>query len=60
MGLLRGVAEQAPLLVAVDHHRSYDGFGQIALVDALGIVLPPFAIIRHLRDAVQVIHELMN
>ena len=28
--------------------------------DALGMVLPPFAIVRHLRDAVQVIHELMN
>ena len=28
--------------------------------DALGIVLPPFAIIRHLRDAVQVINELIN
>ncbi len=33
LGLLRDVAERAPLLVAVDHHRSYDGFGQIALVD---------------------------
>ena len=28
--------------------------------DALGIVLPPFAIVRHLLDSVQVIHELMN
>jgi bifunctional oligoribonuclease and PAP phosphatase NrnA len=33
LGLLRDVAERAPLLVAVDHHRSYDGFGQVALVD---------------------------
>lgn len=33
LGLLRPMAEQAPLLVAVDHHRSYDGFGEVALVD---------------------------
>ncbi|MCZ3385995.1 MAG: DHH family phosphoesterase, partial [Actinomycetia bacterium] len=33
LGLLRPLAEQAPLLVVVDHHRSYDGFGDIALVD---------------------------
>ncbi|MCZ3390205.1 MAG: bifunctional oligoribonuclease/PAP phosphatase NrnA [Actinomycetia bacterium] len=33
LGLLRELAEKAPLLVAVDHHRSYDGFGQISLVD---------------------------
>ncbi len=33
LGLLREVAERAPLLVAVDHHRSYDGFGHVALVD---------------------------
>ena len=33
LGLLREVAEKAPLLVAVDHHRSYDGFGQVGLVD---------------------------
>src|SRR5438128_1545580 len=28
--------------------------------DALGIVLPTFAIVRHLRDAVQVINKLVN
>ena len=33
LGLLRPVAEQAPLLIGVDHHRSYDGFAEIALVD---------------------------
>jgi bifunctional oligoribonuclease and PAP phosphatase NrnA len=33
LGLLIGVAERAPLLVAVDHHASYDGFGHLALVD---------------------------
>ncbi len=33
LGLLRPLAEKAPLLVAVDHHRSYDGFGQVSLVD---------------------------
>ncbi len=33
LGLLRGVAEEAAVLVAVDHHRSYDGFGQVSLVD---------------------------
>ncbi|MFL6182407.1 MAG: DHH family phosphoesterase [Actinomycetes bacterium] len=33
LGLLRQVAEQAPLLVAVDHHASYSGFGTVSLVD---------------------------
>jgi phosphoesterase RecJ-like protein len=33
LGLLQPVAAAAPLLVAVDHHASYDGFGQAALVD---------------------------
>lgn len=33
LGLLRPVAESAPLLVAVDHHRSYDGFATVSLVD---------------------------
>ncbi len=33
LGLLRDLSEKAPLLVAVDHHRSYDGFGQVGLVD---------------------------
>lgn len=33
LGLLRTVAESAPLLVAVDHHLSYDGFATVSLVD---------------------------
>ncbi|MEO8107842.1 MAG: DHH family phosphoesterase [Actinomycetes bacterium] len=33
LGILRSIAEQAPLLIGVDHHRSYDGFAQIGLVD---------------------------
>lgn len=44
MGLLRGMAEEAPLLVAVDHHRSYDGFGQVALVD---VDAPATAVVAH-------------
>src|ERR1039457_7680092 len=35
-----------------------NGFGHRS--DALGIVLSPFAIVRHLLDAVQVINELAN
>jgi phosphoesterase RecJ-like protein len=34
LGLLQPVVERAPLLVAVDHHASYDGFGDVGLVDA--------------------------
>lgn len=33
LGLLRPIAERAPVLIGVDHHRSYDGFAQIPLVD---------------------------
>ena len=33
LGLLRPVAEHAPVLIGVDHHRSYDGFAHVALVD---------------------------
>jgi phosphoesterase RecJ-like protein len=33
LGTLREMAEAAPLLVAVDHHRSYDGFADATLVD---------------------------
>jgi phosphoesterase RecJ-like protein len=33
LGLLCPVAESAPLLVAVDHHRSYDDFATVSLVD---------------------------
>jgi len=34
LGLLRELAEGSPLLVAVDHHASYSGFGTVSLVDA--------------------------
>lgn len=44
LGLLRSVAEQAPLLVAVDHHRSYDGFGHVSLVD---VEAPATAVVAH-------------
>lgn len=33
LGLLRPLAERAPVLIGVDHHRSYDGFAQVSLVD---------------------------
>lgn len=33
LGLLRELAENAPALVAVDHHSSYDGFGTHSIVD---------------------------
>lgn len=33
LGSLRSRAERAPLLLAVDHHASYDGFGTLELVD---------------------------
>ena len=33
LGNLRATAEKAPHLVVVDHHASYDGFGDIPLVD---------------------------
>ena len=44
LGLLREIAEKAPLLVAVDHHRSYDGFGHVALVD---VEAPATAVVAH-------------
>ncbi|HEX5017759.1 MAG TPA: DHHA1 domain-containing protein [Actinomycetes bacterium] len=44
LGLLREVSEAAPLLVAVDHHASYDGFGTAALVD---VAAPATAVVAH-------------
>jgi len=44
LGLLRPIAESAPLLVAVDHHASYDGFGALALVD---VAAPATAVVAH-------------
>jgi phosphoesterase RecJ-like protein len=44
LGILRGTAEAAPLLVAVDHHASYDGFGGVALVD---VAAPATAVVAH-------------
>jgi phosphoesterase RecJ-like protein len=44
LGLLRQVAEAAPLLVAVDHHASYDGFGTVSLVD---VAAPATAVVAH-------------
>jgi len=44
LGLLRATSEQAPLLVAVDHHASYDGFGTVGLVD---VSAPATAVVAH-------------
>ncbi len=44
LGLLRPIALAAPLLVAVDHHASYDGFGTVALVD---VAAPATAVVAH-------------
>ena len=44
LGLLRPIAQSAPLLVAVDHHASYDGFGTVALVD---VAAPATAVVAH-------------
>ena len=44
LGLLRGVSEGAPLLVAVDHHASYSGFGTVSLVD---VAAPATAVVAH-------------
>jgi len=33
LGTLRELAENAPAIIVVDHHASYDGFGDVALVD---------------------------
>jgi phosphoesterase RecJ-like protein len=44
LGVLRSIAEAAPLLVAVDHHASYDGFGGVALVD---VAAPATAVVAH-------------
>ena len=44
LGLLRTIAQSAPLLVAVDHHASYDGFGTVALVD---VAAPATAVVAH-------------
>ena len=44
LGVLRDVAERAPLLVAVDHHASYDGFGTVGLVD---MGAPATAVVAH-------------
>lgn len=44
LGLLRPVAETAPLLVAVDHHASYDGFGRLGLID---VQAPATAVLAH-------------
>lgn len=44
LGVLRTVAEKAPLLVAVDHHASYDGFGTVSLVD---VAAPATAVVAH-------------
>jgi phosphoesterase RecJ-like protein len=44
LGLVRPIAEAAPLLVAVDHHASYDGFGTVGLVD---VAAPATAVVAH-------------
>lgn len=44
LGLLRNLSERAPLLVAVDHHASYSGFGTVSLVDSAA---PATAVVVH-------------
>lgn len=44
LGLLRPIAEAAPLLVAVDHHASYDDFATVGLVD---VTAPATAVVAH-------------